>query len=444
MNLKTHIRETVKLALPISTGQLGHIMLGVVDSLMVGRVGSAPLAASSLVNGIFFLVLVIGIGLSMASTPLIAMAKGANKFDECGRILNHSIIVNVSFAVVISVFAFALSFLIPFLNQPKDVADQAVPYLMVLSGSVLPFIIFQSYRQFLEGLSKPNAPMVIAILANFLNAFLNWIFIFGKFGIPALGLTGAGIATTITRWVMALALMLYTLNYKAVKIYKPQLKFTGLNFSLIKKIINIGLPSGFQYFLEVGAFSFAAIMMGWLGKIPLAAHQIAMNLASVTYMIILGISSAGTIRVGIASGERSITEVRKAGFTAMGLAVSVMFCFGVTFILFRNFFPTLYIGERQVIELASQLLIVAALFQIFDGLQASSISVLRGLTDTKIPALISFASYWLIGIPIAVLLGFYFSLGAVGVWIGLLISLASLGSMMLARFNIKSKQLPSI
>lgn len=439
MNIKAHIRETAKLALPISTGQLGHIMLGVVDSVMVGKVGSAPLAASSLVNGIFFLALVVGIGLSMASTPLIAMAKGADKFDECGRILNHSIVVNVGFAILISAVAFALSFLIPLLNQPEDVVTQAVPYLMVLSGSVLPFIIFQSYRQFLEGLSKPNAPMVIAILANFLNAFLNWIFIFGKFGLPALGLTGAGIATTITRWVMALALMIYTLNCKAVKVYKPQLKFAGLDFSLIKKLINIGLPSGFQYFLEVGAFSFAAIMMGWLGKVSLAAHQIAMNLASVTYMIILGISSAGTIRVGIASGKQNIDEIRKAGFTAMGMAVSVMFCFGVTFILFRNFFPSLYIGEREVIEIASRLLIIAALFQIFDGLQASSISVLRGLTDTRIPMLISFASYWLIGIPIAILLGFYFSLGAVGIWIGLLISLASLGLTMLVRFNIKSK-----
>ncbi len=444
MDLKTHIRETTKLAVPISTGQLGHIMLGVIDSVMVGRIGSASLAASSLVNGIFFLVLVIGIGLSMASAPLIAIAKGANKSDECGSILNHSIIVNAGFAILISAITFALSFLIPLLNQPEDVVNQAVPYLMVLSGSVLPFIIFQSYRQFLEGLSKPNAPMVIAILANFLNAFLNWIFIFGKFGMPALGLTGAGIATTITRWVIALALMFYTLNYKAVKIYKPELKFNGLNFSLIKKLINIGLPSGFQYFLEVGAFTFAAVMMGWLGKISLAAHQIAMNLASITYLIILGISSAGTIRVGIASGKQKIDEVRKAGFTAMGLAVSVMFCFGVTFILFRNFFPSLYISEQPVIEIASKLLIIAALFQIFDGLQASSISVLRGLTDTKIPLLISFASYWLIGIPTAILLGFYFSFGTVGIWIGLLISLVSLGSSMLVRFNIKSKQLVNL
>lgn len=439
MNIKTHIRETVKLALPISTGQFGHIMLGVIDSVMVGRVGSAALAASSLVNGIFFLVLVIGIGLSMASTPLIAMAKGANKFEECGKILNHSIAVNIGFAVLISGFAFGLSYLIPFLNQPVDVAKQAAPYLMILSASVIPFIIFQSYRQFLEGLSKPNAPMVVVILANFLNAFLNWIFIYGKFGIPALGLFGAGIATTITRWVMAFVLMLFTLNYKAIKIYKPQLNFSGMNFSLMKKLINIGLPSGFQYFLEVGAFSFAAIMMGWLGKVSLAAHQIAMNLASVTYMIILGISSAGTIRVGIAAGEQNNFEVRKSGFIAMGLAVSVMFCFGVAFILLRDFLPTLYIANAQVTNLASQLLIVAALFQIFDGLQASSVSVLRGLTDTKIPMLISFASYWLIGIPIALLLGFYFSFGAVGIWVGLLISLVSLGLMMLARFNSKSK-----
>ena len=444
MNLTTHIKETVKLALPISIGQLGHIMLGVVDSIMVGRVGSAPLAASSLVNGIFFLVLVIGIGISMASTPLIAMAKGANKFIQCGEILSHSIVVNFSFAIIMSGLIYSSSFLIPFLNQPNEVVKEAIPYLMVLSGSVLPFIIFQSYRQFLEGLSKPNAPMVIAILANLLNAFLNWIFIFGKFGLPPLGLLGAGIATTITRWVMALSLMLYTLQHKSVKIYEPHLKFTGLKFQLIKKLINIGLPSGFQYFLEVGAFTFAAIMMGWLGKASLAAHQIAINLASITYMIILGISAAGTIRVGTAAGKQNVNDVRKAGYTTMGLSVSLMFCFGITFILFKNYLPAFYINEKQVIEIASQLLVVAALFQIFDGLQASSISVLRGLTDTKIPMLISFASYWLIGIPIAMLLGFYFSLGATGIWIGLLISLSLLGSIMLVRFNIKSRQLVKI
>ncbi|MCX6170803.1 MAG: MATE family efflux transporter [Ignavibacteriales bacterium] len=439
MTLRTHIKETIKLALPISVGQLGHVMLGVVDSVMVGKVGSASLAAASLVNGIFFLILVIGIGLSMAATPLIAMAKGAGKLDDCGKILNHSLVVNSVFSILLITGTFGFSFLIPYLNQPREVVKEAVPYLQVLSISVIPFILFQTYRQFLEGLSIPNPPMYIAIFANLFNAFFNWIFIYGKFGFPPWGLFGAGVATTLTRWTMAAVLFYFVLNYNRVQIYKPQIKIKALDFSLIKKLISIGLPSGFQYFLEVAAFSFAAIMIGWLGKAQLAAHQIAINLASITYMIILGISSAGTIRVGEAAGKKDITQVRRAGFSTLGLASSLMFCFGVSFILLRNFLPTLYIKEIEVIAVASKLLIIAALFQIFDGLQATGIGVLRGLTDTKIPMLISFAAYWMIGIPIAIILGFYYKLGAVGIWIGLLIGLASVGITMLFRFNSKSK-----
>ena len=439
MEFRTHIKETIKLSLPISIGQIGHVMLGVVDSLMVGKVGSASLAAASLVNGIFFLIMVIGIGLSMAATPLIAMAKGENKFEECGNILNHSLIINLIFSFILMIGLFGFSFIIPYLNQPKDVADLAVPYLNILTISVIPFLIFQTYRQFLEGLSIPNPPMIIALLANFLNAFLNWIFIYGNFGFPAWGLYGAGVSTTLTRWVMAFSLLLFALNYERVKKYTPGIRVGEYSRHLVKKILQIGIPSGLQYFLEVASFSFAAVMIGWLGKTSLAAHQIALNLASVTYMIILGISSAGTIRVGESLGRRSMVQIRRAGFSAIGLAAGLMFCFGICFIIFRKFFPTLYISDPEVISTASQLLIIAALFQIFDGLQASGIAVLRGLADTKIPLLVSFASYWLIGIPISLLLGFYFNLGINGIWVGLLLGLASLGISMLVRFNSKSR-----
>ncbi len=438
MDVRTHIKETIKLALPISIGQLGHVTLGVVDSMMVGKVGSASLAAASLVNGIFFLIIVIGIGLSMAATPLIAMAKGADKFDECGKTLNHSFAVNLFFSIVLMLATFGFSFLIPYLNQPEAVVKEAVPYLKVLTLSVLPFIIFQTYRQFLEGLSIPKPPMYVAIFANLLNAFMNWILIYGNFGFPAMGLFGAGIATTITRWTMAAVLFYFILNYNRVQIYKPRIKMRPFDARLVKKLVSIGLPSGFQYFLEVAAFTFAAIMIGWLGKEQLAAHQIAINLASISYMIILGISSAGTIRVGEAAGQKNIVQIRRAGFSALGVSTLIMICFGICFILFRFFFPTLYISEQKVIEVASRLLIIAALFQIFDGLQATGIGVLRGLTDTKIPLLISFATYWLIGIPISILLGFHFKLEAFGIWIGLLVGLALLGIALLYRFNVKS------
>jgi len=415
-------------------------MLGVIDCAMVGKVGSASLAAASLVNGIFFLVLVLGLGLTMASTPLIAMAKGAGKFEDCGKTLNHSLIVNICFSVFLTIATYSLSYLIPFLNQPKEVVILAIPYLKILSLSIIPFILFQCYRQFLEGLSLPNPPMVIAIFANIIHAFLNWIFIYGNFGSHAYGLFGAGIATAFTRWTMSLVLIVFVLRYKKLVDFRPKPKFNPIDYSLITKLIRIGIPSGLQYFLEVFSFTFAAVMIGWIGKTPLASHQIALNIASITYMVILGISFAGTIRVGTAFGRRDISEVRKSGFTAIGLAAFTMLCFGIIIISTRNYLPLFYIKEKEVVDLASKLLVIAALFQLFDGLQSSGISVLRGLSDTKIPMIISFVAYWIIGIPVAALLGFYFRLGAVGIWIGLLLGLAILGISMVIRFNNKSSE----
>ncbi len=197
-----HIKETFKLALPISLGQLGHIMMGVVDSLMVGKVGTASLAAASLVNGLFFLILVLGFGMTFALSPLIAISKGEKNLAQCGVILNHGLFVNSLFAVILMVLVYLTGFMIPFLNQPADVTKLATSYMQILSTSIIPFVIFACYRQFLEGLSIPNPPMVIAIVANFLNAFLNWMFIYGNLGFSAMGLDGAGYATSITRWLM--------------------------------------------------------------------------------------------------------------------------------------------------------------------------------------------------------------------------------------------------
>lgn len=434
-----HIKETIKLAAPISLGQLGHIMMGTVDSLMVGKVGSASLAASSLVNGLFFLILVLGFGMTFAISPLIAIAKGEKNYNQCGTILNHGVFVNSIFAIVLMVIVYLTSFLIPLLNQPDDVTILAISYMQILSTSIIPFILFACYRQFLEGLSFPNPPMVIAITANLLNAFLNWVFIYGNLGFSAMGLDGAGFATSITRWLMMFFLVYYVLKRNKLNVYNPSINFHELDYKLIKKIISIGLPSGFQYFLEVAAFSFATIMVGWLGKVSLAANQIALNLASISYMIILGISFAGAVRVGEEYGANNIQGIRRAGFSAIGLAVIIMFTSGLIFILFRNFIPFLYINEKEVVEISSKLLIIAAMFQISDGSQATGIGVLRGLTDVKVPLLVSFGSYWLLGIPTGYLFGIALNFGAVGVWIGSFVGLTGLGLFLLFRFNNKTK-----
>jgi len=438
---QNHLKRTIALAYPVTISQLGHVMLGVVDSIMVGKVGATPLAASSLVNGLVFLVIVFGLGMSLAITPLVAIAKGKEDHHECGLVLRQALLINTMLALLLTVMVYFLSDLIFHLNQAPEVARQAASYAKIIGLSILPFMIFQSYRQFIEGLFHTKPAMVITIIANFINAFGNWIFIYGKLGFPAYGLDGAGYATLGTRIFMALSLMIFVTTSRKFKEFDPRPQFSQLNWSVIKKILNIGIPTGFQHFFEVGAFAFSAVMIGWLGSKPLAAHQIALSMASITFMIILGISAAGTIRVGNALGRKNIPEVRQAAFAAILLAAGIMACFAASFILFRNFFPTLYIGDAEVISIAASLLIIAAFFQVSDGVQAVGLGVLRGITDVKIPMLISLIAYWIIGFPVGYYLGFIRNLGALGVWIGLSLGLTIAAIFFTLRFHLKTKKM---
>lgn len=434
-NLKQHIKETLILAIPISIGQLGHIMMGVVDSLMVGHVGAIPLAASSLVNGFYFLIVVFGIGMTSAITPLVSIALGAGRKKDCGVILNQGFIVNFIFSLLVLIILYFAADLIYYLDQPKEVAVLAVSYMRILAFSSIPFLVFQVYRQFCEGVSVVIPPMIIALAANSANVFFNWMWIYGKLGFEPMGLDGAGYSTLFTRSLMAVAMIIFVFRTKLFKDYHIHFRLKEVTPVIIKRLLNIGLPSGFQYFLEVGSFAFAAVMIGWIGSIPLAAHQIALNLASITYMVVLGITSAGTIRVSNAFGNKNVKRVKDAGLTTLILAGALMGTSGLTFIILRNFLPTLYIDNETVINIASNLIIIAALFQIFDGLQAAGIAVLRGLTDVKIPMFISLFSYWAVSIPIAALLGFTFELGTVGIWIGLSIGLALVAIITIIRFS---------
>lgn len=441
MLLKKHIINTIQLAYPVIIGQLGIIMMGVVDSLMVGRLGAAPLAAASLGNSLTFIVLIVGIGVSLAVTPLVAIAVGAKKYEDCGVYFRQSLLVNSVLSVFIAVIVFFASDLIVYFDQPIEVQLQAKSYMKIIGLSSIPLMLFQTYKQFIEGLSVMRPAMIIALLANIVNAAANWVLIFGELGFPALGLDGAGWATFASRAFMTVAIMGFVMNNKFFKQYDVTFHYRSINFPVIKKLLGLGLPSGFQYFFEVGAFSFAVVMVGWLGTNQQAAHQIAINLASISFMAVLGISAAGSIRVGNAVGQKDIDETRRAGFTASLLGASVMFCSGVIFILFRNFLPALYVNDEVVISIASSLLIIAALFQLSDGIQAVGIGILRGLTDVKIPTAITFIAYWVVGLPVGYLLGFTFQLGVQGVWIGLLLGLTTSAILLTLRFNVRSKHI---
>jgi len=434
-NYKYHIKETIKLAYPVVIGQLGHMMLGVVDSLMVGRLGAVQLAASSLVNGLILLILVLGIGMSVALTPLVAIAKGSEKHDECGIILRQGLLVNIVFSFLLVVVIYFLADLIHYLNQPVEVAQYAESYLKILNISIIPFMLFQTYKQFSEGLSFTKPPMTILIFSVFINAFLNWILIFGNLGLPRLELDGAGYATLMTRIFMAAAIFIYIRNAKSFQEFDPSLRFKSVNFKVIRKIVNIGVPGGFQMFFEVGGFSFAAIMVGWIGVNELAAHQIALNLASITFMVGLGISISVTIRVGNFLGKRDLVEIKKAGYSALFIIAVIMSLFGIMFFAFRNYLPTLYINDVEVIKIASSLIIIAAIFQIVDGLQIVGVGILRGLTDMKAPMVISFIAYWVIGLPVAYLLGFIFDFGVEGIWVSFVVGLTLAAIFFILRFR---------
>ncbi len=442
--IKKEIKKTLELAYPVIIGQLGFIMMGVVDSIMVGSVGAVPLAAASVGNSLFILISIVGLGISISVTPLVAIAVGGKRYEECGILFRQSLLINTVTGIVIAAIIWGASFLLIYIDQPPEVVAQAQSYARILGFSGIPWMVFASYKQFIEGFSVMRPSMFVVLLANIVNALINWLLIFGKGGFPALGLDGAGWATFSSRVFMSVIMMAYVMQAEYFKKYDVTFHFKSLNIQIIKKILALGLPSGIQYFFEVGAFSFAVVMVGWLGTYQLAAHQIAINLASISFMCALGVSAAGSIRVGNAVGRKNIEETRRAGFTAIIISGSLMGAFGIIFIIFRNILPAFYIDNPQVISFAASILVIAAIFQVFDGVQAVGIGILRGLTDVKGPTLITFIAYWIIALPVGYLLGFTLEYGIVGVWLGLLLGLATSALLLTLRFNVKSKQIIDI
>ena len=274
---KDHFIKTLSLAFPVIIGQLGFMMMGVVDSIMVGRLGAVPLAAAALGSSITILIFIIGLGSSIAVTPLVAILVGAKRFEECGVYFRQSLIVNTIISLFLFLATYFSSYLIAIINQPIEVIPLAESYTRILAFSVFPMMIFQTYKQFIEGFSIMRPAMIIALAANVVNGFSNWIFIYGNLGSPALGLDGAGIATLMSRLFMAITLMVYVMKSKHFSAFDVSFNFSGLNFPVIKKILSLGIPSGFQYFFETGAFVFAIVMVGWIGANEQAAHQIAIK-----------------------------------------------------------------------------------------------------------------------------------------------------------------------
>jgi MATE family multidrug resistance protein len=440
-DFKKHFQVNLRLAYPVMLSHLGQMSVQVADNMMVGRIGKEPLAASSFANSLFVVFLVMGIGMSFAITPQTAQADGENDTPKLTAILKHGILVNGLFGLLLSSVLFFGDEVMWYFSQPEIVVVLAIPYLKVIALSLIPFMVFQAFRQFAEGLGFTKQAMYITIIANLLNVFLNYVFIFGKFGFEPMGLYGAGLATFISRIIMAMLMVAYVYYNHRFAPYWKEFTFGNFSMELALNNLKLGIPMAFQLIFEVTTFSIAAIMIGWLGTVPLAAHQIAINMASVSYMVALGISTAAMIRVGNQLGKKDYVTMRNAVLTSFIMAIGLMSVAAVAFIVGRNFLPTLYIEDPEVVKQAAVLLIVAGLFQLSDGVQVIGLGALRGMSDVKIPTIITLISYWAIGLPLGYVLGFTFGLDALGVWYGLLAGLSIAAVLLFIRFNSQSKKL---
>lgn len=449
-NYTKEFRYNWRLAAPVMLGMLGHTFVGFVDNIMVGQLGTAELAAVSLGNSFMYIAMSIGIGFSTAITPLIAEADGEGDFNKGKSSFKHGLFLCTIVGVAVFLLVMACVPLLQYMDQPSEVVSLAVPYLKFVAISLIPLVIFQGFKQFGDGMSMTKYPMYATLIANVLNVILNYVLIFGKLGFPQLGIVGAAYGTLISRIVMVLFLWFFLKKNEKSKNYLINIKLFVLDRLMIKKLINLGAPSAMQMFFEVAIFTAAIWLSGLLGKNPQAANQIAINLASMTFMVAIGLSVASMIRVGNQKGLKDYVELRRIAFSIFLLAAIFATLFCIMFFVLHNHLPKLYldmddvnnlIDNTEVVSIASKLLILAAIFQLSDSMQVVILGALRGLQDVKIPTIITFIAYWVIGFPISFFLGKETAYGSFGIWLGLLAGLTSAAILLYIRFNYLTKRL---
>ena len=441
LSYKKQIKQNFLFAFPVMLSQLGHVLVGVSDSIMVGRLGKEALGAVSFSNSIFAIILTFGMGFSYALSPMVAAIHSSGDDKRIVSLFKNSMVLNI----LLSIGLFAVNFLVyqflEYFGQSQSVISLSKDYILILGVSLFPVMLFQSGRQLAEGMSNTKTAMLISISANVLNVVFNYFLIYGNMGFPALGVAGAGYATFISRVLMAGMMFFYlfkSADFSFVSRYYHSVKLEVQHF---KQLMKLGLGSGSQVFFEVSAFSMAAIMCGWIGEVELASHQIALNIVTLSYMMATGIGTAATVGVGKNFGVKAYDSMKISAYSNVFMCAAFMAVSAVLVILLKEILPTFYIDDKEVIILSAELLVIAALFQISDGIQVAAIGSLRGLMDVKIPTLIVFTAYWVLALPIGYLLAFKFGFGAHGIWVGLLIGLTISAALGLVRFYHLSNRL---
>lgn len=431
-------------------GMLGHTFVALADNIMVGQLGTAELAAVSLGNSFVFIAMSLGIGFSTAITPLVAAADAAGDQPGGKSALKHGLVLCTVLGILLFFLILLAKPLMRLMDQPPEVVNLAIPYLDLVALSLVPLVMFQAFKQFSEGLSQTRYPMYATVIANVVNISLNYLLIFGALGFPKLGIIGAAIGTLAAR-ILMLAFLWWILRLKRkFREYVTGFQILKIDKKMLGRIFNLGFPSALQMLFEVAIFTAAIWISGVLGKNPQAANQIALNLSSMTFMFGMGLGVTAMIRVGNQNGLRNFPELRRIAQSIFLLTLLIEMVFATLFLLGRFWFPTLYLDVNdpanqadnlEVLGLAAQLLLVAAFFQISDGLQVVFLGALRGLQDVKVPTFFTFVAYWIIGFPISYYLGLYTPLKSSGIWIGLLAGLSASAILLYLRFNYMSRKL---
>lgn len=447
MNLKKYTQEfkrNIQLAYPIVLGMLGHNLIGLVDNIMVGHLGATQLAAVSLANSFVFIALSVGIGFSTAITPLVAQNEAKGDVDGVRKTFHHGLLLCSILGIVLFSLIYFGKEAINYMKQPEEVVAMAKPFLDVVAFSLIPVVMFQGYKQFSDGMSLTKYSMYAIIFSNILHFICNYGLINGVWFLPKMGIMGAAYGTLISRVFMVLYMHFQLKRNEKLKKYFEGFSFSKIKTEILNKIVSIGLPSSLQMFFEVALFVSAVWLCGMIGTHEQAANQIALNLASSTFMFASGLSVTAMIRVGNQKGLQDFSYLKTVARSIFLLALILEVIFALFFIVMNGVLPYLFLDMKAVVTLetntivfgiASQLLIVAAFFQLSDGLQAVVLGALRGLQDVKVPAIIAFIAYWIVGFPISVYLGLYTKLGAVGVWIGLSFGLTVAAVLLYLRFK---------
>ena len=426
-------RAMTAIAAPVVVVQVGLMLMGVVDTLMVGRVHANALAAVALGNLYFFNCIVIPMGALMVLDPLVSQAVGAGDAVAVTRAIQRGLLLALVLGLLATLMMLPVESVLRLFRQPAEVIPAARTYVHIGSWSMVPFLAFVVLRQSLQALHR-LAPIVITIVvANVVNAILNWVLIFGRLGLPRLEVAGAAIATVIGRWFMFGALLV--IGWRELRPHLVHVDRAALAWPPLRRMLGLGLPIGFQQFLEYSAFAAVGLMMGTFGAVQVASHQIALNLAALTFMVPLGVSAAAAVRVGNAVGAADAPRSRLAARIAYVVGGGFMTGTAALFLLFPRPLAAMYTSDTAVIAIAASLIPIAGLFQVFDGMQAVGAGVLRGLGDTRVPLVAMLPGYWLIGVPVSVVLGYRTALGPQGLWWGFVAGLASVAVFLLLRLR---------